>query len=129
MKVFAEAEWDRARRSLLSARNLSVTDPDTSASAAYYAVFHALSALFAVRAKKFTKHTGLRAAVHRDLIKSGEWPQELGEAFEFCMRLRETGDYGGITRVTSEQADEAIKMAEIILKKVIETCPGFTKTD
>lgn len=43
------------------------------------------------------------------------------------MRLRETGDYGGITRLTSAQADEAIGAAETILKKVAGPARLFSK--
>ena len=43
MNGFAASEWERALRSLGSARQLRETDPDSAASRAYYAAFHAVS--------------------------------------------------------------------------------------
>jgi hypothetical protein len=36
---------------------------------AYHAVFHAVSALFALQGKTFTMHRALEASVHRDLVR------------------------------------------------------------
>ena len=85
MKEFAAGEWARAQRALESARRLAESDPDSAASRAYYAAFHAVTALFALRQQSFTKHSGLRSAVHRDLIRTGEWSTELGKAYDFLM--------------------------------------------
>ena len=103
MKAFARVEWQRAQRALASARQLVESDPDSAASRAYYAAFHALTALFALRDQSFSKHTALRAAIHRDLIRPGVFPEDLGRAYDFLMDLRESGDYGGITQVSARQ--------------------------
>ena len=66
MREFATVEWDRAHRALASAGQLAETDPDSAASRAYYAAFHALTALFALRNQTFSKHSAIRAALHRE---------------------------------------------------------------
>ena len=71
MKQFAAIEWHRARRTLTSAEQLIAGDSDSAASRAYYAAFHAVTALFAGRRQTFAKHAGLRAAIHRDLVRTG----------------------------------------------------------
>ena len=43
--------------------------------------------------------------VHRELIHSGQWPQELGSSFDLLTDLRETGDYGGMTQVSPESRE------------------------
>lgn len=48
MKEFAAAEWQRALRTLETAKQDARTDPDSAASRAYYAAFHALTAIFAL---------------------------------------------------------------------------------
>ncbi|MFQ6034407.1 MAG: HEPN domain-containing protein [Sedimentisphaerales bacterium] len=73
MKEFVATEWQRALRTLVSARQLLSTGPDSAASRAYYAAFHALTALFALRGQTFSKHTAIRTALHRELIRSGQW--------------------------------------------------------
>jgi len=61
MRDFARSEWQRAERSLASARQLVASDPDSAASRAYYAAFHALTAAFALRGQTFSKHAAIRA--------------------------------------------------------------------
>jgi uncharacterized protein (UPF0332 family) len=95
MSAEAQAQWDRAVRSLRAAELLVETDPDSAASRAYYAAFHAASALFAMTGRTFTKHSALEAAVHRDLVRAGQWGAALGQDYTFLRELRLTGDYGG----------------------------------
>lgn len=91
MKEFAKAEWERADRALASARQLAETDPDSAASRAYYAAFHALTALFALRGQTYSRHSAIRAALHRDLVQAGSLSDESGRDYDFLMDLRETG--------------------------------------
>ncbi len=125
MKEFAESEWQRAKKSLEAARKLIDVDPDSSSSRAYYAAFHGATALFALREMEFSKHTALRAAIHRDLVKAGIWDIKLGADFDFLMDLREIGDYGGLTHAMPEDARQAITAAERILKATADLC-GFS---
>ena len=123
MKEFAVTEWQRALRTLASAKQLVNTDPESAASRAYYAAFHALTALFALRGQTFSKHAAIRAAVHRELVKSGEWSADLGKAYEVLLDLREKGDYGGLMRVSQEEAKTAVEKAGEIIEAVRRTCP------
>ncbi|MBN1556096.1 MAG: HEPN domain-containing protein [Phycisphaerae bacterium] len=127
MKEFAAVEWDRAQRTLDSARHLLDTDSDSSASWAYYAAFHALTALFGLRGQTFTKHSALRAALHRDLIQQGIIEKKLGKDYDYLMDLRETGDYGGVTQVSEEDAQRAIVKAQLVINAVAAACPDVMK--
>jgi uncharacterized protein (UPF0332 family) len=127
MKEFAAAEWSRANRTLDSARQLVDTDPDSSVSRAYYAAFHALSALFSLQGKTFTKHSAIRAALHRDLIQQGLLNGEMGRDYDYLMDLRETGDYGGVTQVSEEDAQRAIVKAQLVINAVAAACPDLMK--
>ncbi len=118
MKEFAVSEWQRANRTLNSGKMLIESDPDSAASRAYYAAFHALTAMFALKGQFFNKHSALRTAVHRDLIKAGQWPQELGIAYDFLLEMREVGDYGGPSGVSQSDAQMAIEKAELIIESV-----------
>ena len=73
---YPRIEWDRARDALRDAHLLlSNGGFDGAASRAYYAAFHAVTALFALEGRIFAKHSALEAAVHRDLVKPGRWFQ------------------------------------------------------
>ena len=115
--------WSRAVRSLASAAKLTGDDPDSAVSRAYYAAFYAVSALFALQGRMFTKHRAVETAVHRDLVNQKLWPADLGEAFSELVRLRRTGDYGGRTHVPSDEAEEAVNKARRILQAVHDASP------
>lgn len=123
MIEYAKDLWQRANKALVSAKALIQVSPDDAASRAYYAVFHAVSAAFALQNKTFVKHSALRAAVHRELLKTGLWSDDLGVAFDMIWKLRDTGDYGGMTHVTEEEAGQAVEKAVQILNTIEKTCP------
>ena len=123
MKEFAVTEWQRAVGALETAEHAVRTDPDSAASRAYYAAFHAVTALFALRGQSFTKHSAIRAALHRELTRSGEWPKELGRGYDFLMDARAKGDYGGLMRVSEEDAKASVEKAVEIIEAVRQSCP------
>ena len=123
MTEFAAVEWERASRALAAADQIVETDPDSAASRAYYAAFHAVTAVFGLRGQSFSKHTALRAAVHRELVRDEGWPTELGRWFDLLLAYRETGDYGGLVRVSAENARCAVGTARQVLEAVRQACP------
>jgi uncharacterized protein (UPF0332 family) len=94
MKEFMRGQWAKAQRSLAAARGLS-----------------------------FTKHTAVRAALHRDLIQAGLIPQELGRDYDFLLELRETADYGGVAEASRASAAKAIEKSRAILTAVEPLLP------
>ena len=110
--------WNRAVRSLQTARLLLQVDPDSCASRSYYAAFYAVSALFALNGQTFSKHSAVESAVHRDLVRPGHWPKELGAAYSSLLALRATGDYGVLEHVSESQAEEAIQAVRRIFRAV-----------
>ena len=67
----ARKYWQRSQSALKSARRNVVIDEATACNRAYYAAFYAVSALFTLEGKRFKRHTGVEAAVHRDLVNAG----------------------------------------------------------
>lgn len=49
--------WTRALQALRTASRTASADPDAAASRAYYAAFYAVSALFALEEKTFSRHS------------------------------------------------------------------------
>ena len=123
---YAQTQWDRALEAFRSAQLLVVHGGfDSAVSRAYYAAFHAVSALFALEGRAFTKHAALQAAVHRDLVKAGRWPTDLGRDYSLCAALRGVGDYGTEVRVDANQAMEAMNAARRILLAVHDALPTY----
>ena len=115
MKEFIRSQWTKASRSLAAAKAIVETDPDSAASRAYYAAFHGVTAVLAARGMEFTKHTAVRAALHRDLMQSGALSADLGRDYDFLLDLRETADYGGVAEASLASATKAIEKARTIL--------------
>jgi uncharacterized protein (UPF0332 family) len=123
MNDFVRSQWRRAERSLTSAASLVGVDPDSAASRAYYAASHGVTAVLAGRGASFTKHTAVRAALHRDLIQSGLLPVEFGRDYDFLLDLRETADYGGVAEASQASAARAIEKAAAILLALEDLLP------
>jgi uncharacterized protein (UPF0332 family) len=121
---YARTEWDRALEAFRAAQLLVAHGGfDSTASRAYYAAFHAATALFALEGRTFTKHSALETAVHRDLVKTGRWSADLGRDYSFCLDVRGVGDYGSDVRVDANQATDAIEAARRILLAVHDALP------
>jgi uncharacterized protein (UPF0332 family) len=66
---------------------------------------------FAKFGQTYSKHSGIEAAVHRDLVRPGIIPAELGAYYSWLASLRNTGDYGGLSHVSVEDASKALSRA------------------
>jgi len=116
--------WERAKKALAVAKAISALDPDSAASRAYYAAFYAVSARFALEGKTFRKHSAVEAAVHRDLVKAGIWPAELGQAYSQLSETRSIGDYGELEHVSEASSAEVIQLAADILGAIADEHPN-----
>lgn len=123
MKHFLHSQWKKALRSIAAAEATLDTDPDSAASRAYYAAFHGVTAVLAGRGMAFTKHTAVRAALHRDLIQAGDLRVDLGRDYDFLLDLRETADYGGVAEASLASATKAIGKARTILAALAPLLP------
>jgi len=122
---YIDSMWERAVSTLEGAKTNLDRYPDIAANRAYYAAFFAVSALFAIDGTYFKRHSGLRSAVHKELVHSGQWPKELGGDYDKLIELRETADYGAVLHASAEEAAEAIARAKRILRAVREARPDI----
>ena len=120
---YVEGLWERAVLTLRDANTALSYSPDNTANRAYYAAFYAVSALFAVEDRFFKKHSGLRAAVHKELVHTKRWPPELGADYNELYKLREVADYGILQHASHEEAADAIERAKLILQAVADARP------
>ena len=97
------------------------------ANRAYYAVFHAVSALFYFEGNEdlYKKHSAVESAVHRDLVRTGRWTRDVGAAYTSLHELRLSGDYGIAFGVSEEESQTALDSMEIILAAISEMHPDF----
>jgi uncharacterized protein (UPF0332 family) len=78
---------------------------------AYYACFHAATAVFVARDRRFRKHRGIIKAVHEELVPEGFVGPEQAVAFEGLYAQRLDADYGDFIDIPREQVVNTLETA------------------
>ena len=88
---------ERAREALDEARLLlNANHGNATVNRLYYACFYAVSALLLADGRSTSKHTHLRSLLHRDYVKPGHVPQEMGKHFDLLFDSRQQSDYADL---------------------------------
>ncbi len=104
---------EKAYESLQSARSEELAGRFVFAiNRGYYACFYSASAVLLREGERFSKHTGVRAAVHRSLIRSGKIDPSWGRFYDLIFNSRQRGDYQELVAFSPEEAEELITQAE-----------------
>lgn len=108
--------WNKALESLKAARReLSAQGYTFAINRAYYALFYAVSALLLEEGRRFSKHSGVRAAFNRDIIRPGRLSRKHGELYNQLFRDRQEGDYVEFTTFDAPYVQEKIDACEEFL--------------
>lgn len=114
--------WEKAEDSLLSAaRELDAGALVFSINRLYYALYYAVSAVLLRKEFTFSKHSGVRAAFHREIIKSGLMDTKWGRLYDQLFEDRHEGDYVALTDFDKPYVEEKLLQCSqflLILKKV-----------
>lgn len=89
-----------------------------SANRSYYAIFHAMSALFALRGIGFKKHTGVLANFNKDYIKTELLELEYGQIAKEAFSLRTQSDYSDFYVVSKQEVNEQHENAERFVRRI-----------
>jgi uncharacterized protein (UPF0332 family) len=117
--------WQRAQEALRATGTLLAAGfPDFAAARAYYAAFYAASALLLAEGKTFRSHRGAVALIHRDYVRTGRLPLDIGRILSTLSDLRSVGDYGGATHVSHAEANGALLEAQQFLEAVRALLPA-----
>lgn len=114
---------EKADEALVSAKSeLNANRLTFAFNRAYYACFYAASALLLKQGLKFSKHSGVRAALHQHLIKTGKLSKAFGDTYDWLFDDRQEGDYLPLIRFEREQVEQAITDATefvAVVRKII----------
>lgn len=77
----------------------------------YYACFHAATAVFVARNRRFRKHRGIIKAVHEELVPESVLAPEQAVAFEGLYAQRLDADYGDFVDIPREQVANTLETA------------------
>lgn len=84
----------------------------------YYACFYVLTAVLLKMEKDFKKHTAVRAALHRDLIKTGMLDASWGRFYNTIFDSRHEGDYQPLVTFEKRQVEEFLEQAKGFLQEM-----------
>ena len=84
----------------------------------YYAMFHAATALAIQDNCDFHKHRPVISWFHREYIKIGRLPAELGKAFQRAFDRRSDADYSDVAEFAGEQVAEMLDQARRFVAEV-----------
>lgn len=92
----------------------------------YYALFYAMSAISTARGVSYSKHSGVRAALHRDFIKTGKIDKKIGRLYDELFNARHQADYTPLVEFDKEivkeqysEVLEAYKTMKIVSQKLL----------
>lgn len=77
----------------------------------YYACFYAVSAVLLQEKLQFKKHSGVRAALHQHLVKSGRVTHEHGKLYDELFEARQRGDYMELVSFEENQVEDWLQQA------------------
>lgn len=87
-----------------------------AASRAYYAAFHAVSAVLAEHGLTFSSHGQILGAFNRELVKTGIFPPDTFRKLERLYEDRQVADYDWNLVVDRESAEQNLIDAEWLVK-------------
>ena len=108
--------WNKVLESLKAARRELAADAYPFAiNRTYYALFYAVSASLLEEGRRFSKHSGVRAACNRDIIRPGLLSRKHGDLYNQLFRDRQEGDYVEFTAFDTPYVQEKIDACEEFL--------------
>ena len=126
----AALELERARDCLRSAEILAAAAQHSDAiSRAYYAVFHAASALLASIGRSSRTHDGLRALIGEHFVRPGILDPAHGRALSRLAADRNDAEYNVAAVFRDEDVREALAHAAAFLAAVHDLLSGAAAPD
>ena len=118
--VLTQLHLEKAHACLSDGEQLMQMDSiSAAANRLYYAVFHAIHALFVANGIQSKSHHGTNAQFHQHFIKTGIIEPKFGHFIAVMENMREKADYDVIYDVTRDEL-EALKPVALELVQKIE---------
>ena len=84
----------------------------------YYACFYAVSALLLTKDISTSKHGYLRSLMHREFVKTGLIPKELGKHFDMLFDSRLEGDYVDLVRFKADDVSDWLEGTQAFVRHI-----------
>lgn len=85
---------------------------------AYYAIYHAISAIHALDGNAYKRHKDALANFNKNYVRTEIFPRALGRKIAEAEEIRHASDYDDFYIATREEAEEQIATAEELINAV-----------
>lgn len=85
---------------------------------AYYAIYHAISAVHALDGKSYKRHKDTLANFNKDYVKTEIFPKTFGRKIAQAEEIRHASDYDDFYIATKAEAEEQIETAKDLLELI-----------
>lgn len=117
--IMMQLHLDKAHTCLVDGeRLLEMESVSAAANRLYYAVFHAIHALFVANGIQTRSHHGTNAQFHQHFIKTGIIDPKFGHFIAVMENMREKADYDVIYDVTREDVEALKPLAHELVQKI-----------
>ncbi len=89
---------------------------------AYYAVYHAITAVHALDRKAYKRHKDALANFNKDYIRTEIFPRTMGRRISEAQEIRHASDYDDFYLATKSEALEQIETAENLIAMIDVYC-------
>ncbi len=100
--------------------------PEEAVSRAYYAAFHAVTALLATRGLSFSSHAQAIGAFNREFVNTGLMPKIASGQLRRLFEDRQTADYDWLHTIDEQTAREAVAAARTLVAACRDLVRGGT---
>lgn len=112
-----------ARSDLKSAKILFAAEEYKAANnRAYYAIFHAISAVQALDGKAYKRHKDVIGNFNKDYVKTEIFPKEMGRKIGQAEEIRHASDYDDFYIASREEAQRQVLTADEFIEMVDRYC-------
>lgn len=85
---------------------------------AYYAIYHAISAVHALDGKSYKRHKDTLANFNKDYVRTEIFPKNFGRKIAQAEEIRHASDYDDFYIATKEKAEEQIMTAKELIEQI-----------
>ena len=89
---------------------------------AYYAIYHAISAIHALDEKSYKRHKDALANFNKNYVKTEIFPKTFGRKISVAQEIRHASDYDDFYIATREQTEEQIATAAELIELIETYC-------
>lgn len=89
---------------------------------AYYAIYHAISAVNALDGSSYKRHKDTLANFNKDYVKTEIFPKNFGRKIAQAEEVRHASDYDDFYVATKEKAEEQIMTAKELIEQIEVYC-------